>query len=432
MSESNIKVSAVSKPFVISAVIFVFAGSILGSIWMMFMLGAQELGFARSSFPLHKTFQVEGFLTLLIMGVGYMIVPRFRNIHLPSSSLAYLSFILIIFSVGFSVISAFYFEALIILSANLAHFFGVSIFTGIMIWTLRTHPRLLRTADYFIGLSVAVLLAISFLNLIVALSAEVTEIGQPLEEGGSGNGNLMSEVQMLMLFAILMIFGIEYKTLPSFLGFMKPRRKLSVVSFGLVITSVILGLLSSMVYDYIFLAEIFNIVFLGSVIAFSKAVYIFGGFDNREIIRVLQGERKARYNYIIRHLRLAFLFLFAGIVVATAFNMLGTFVLYDLAIHYTAIGFLGITIALYLPLMLPPITGRIIHFTKFNNLPLFLIIAALAIRTLGGVVLTFQPASVAPISYAFMTSGWLVVAALFAFVGMIHSSMKQEEVINEQ
>jgi hypothetical protein len=433
LSESNIKVSAVSKPFVISAVIFVFAGSILGSIWMMFMLGAQELGFARSSFPLHKTFQVEGFLTLLIMGVGYMIVPRFRNIHLPSSSLAYLSFILIIFSIGFSVISAFYFEALIILSANLAHFFGVSVFTGIMIWTLRTHPRLLRTADYFIGLSVAVLLAISLLNLIVALSAEVTEIGQPLEEGGgSGNGNLMSEVQMLMLFAIVMIFGIEYKTLPSFLGFIKPRRKLSLVSFGLVITSVIVGLLSSMVNDDIFLAEIFNIVFLGSVIAFSRAVYIFGGFDNREIIRVLQGERKARYNYIIRHLRLAFLFLFAGIVVATAFNILGTFVLYDLAIHYTAIGFLGITIALYLPLMLPPITGRIIHFTKFNNLPLFLIFAALAIRTLGDVVLTFQPASVASISYAFMTSGWLVVAALFAFVGMIHSSMKQEEVINKQ
>jgi len=302
-----------------------------------------------------------------------------------------------------------------------------------MIWTLRTYPRLLRTADYFIGLSVAVLLAISLLNLIVALSAEVTEIGHPLEEGeGSVNGNLMSKVQMLMLFAILMIFGIEYKTLPSFLGFIKPRRKLSVVSCGLVTTSVILGLLSSMVNDDILLVEIFNIVLLGSVTAFGKAVYIFGGFDNRGIIRVLQGERKARYNYIIRHLRLAFLFLFAGIVVATAFNMLGTFVLYDLAIHYTAIGFLDITIALYLPQMLPPITGRIIHFTKFNSLPLFLIIAALAIRTLGGIALTFQPASVAPLSYAFMTSGWLVVAALFALVGMIHSSMKQEEVINEQ
>ncbi|MDQ4050788.1 MAG: hypothetical protein M3093_04180, partial [Thermoproteota archaeon] len=118
MSESNIKVSAVSKPFVISAVIFVFAGSIVGSIWMMFILGAQDFSFARSSFSLHKTFQVDGFLTLLIMGVGYMIVPRFRNVPLPSSSLAYLSFILIMLSIVLSAISAISLEALIVVSAN--------------------------------------------------------------------------------------------------------------------------------------------------------------------------------------------------------------------------------------------------------------------------------------------------------------------------
>ncbi|HEX2169774.1 MAG TPA: hypothetical protein VHF65_05710 [Nitrososphaera sp.] len=432
MSESNPKVSVVSKPFIISAVIFVFAGSILGSIWMMFLLGAQDLGFARNSFSLHKTFQIDGFLTLLIMGIGYMIVPRFRNVQLPSSSLAYVSFILVIISIAISIISTFSTGHLTISLGSFAKFFGVSIFTGIMIWTLRIHPRLLRTADYFIGLSVVVLLAISLFHLILAVSTEVTGIGEPLGEAVRENGSLMSEVQMLMLFAILMIFGVEYKTLPSFLGFIKPRRKLSVVSFGLVVTSVILGLLSSMVYSNFFLAEIFNVALLGSVIAFSKTVYIFGGFDNKEILRVLQGERKARYNYTIRHLRLAFLFLFAGIVIAAAFSILGTFVLYDLAIHYIAIGFLGITIALYLPLMLPPITGRMIHFTKFNSLPLVLIICSLVIRTLGDIVLAFQPATIASVSYAFRTSGWLVVAALFVFVIMIHRSMKQEEVFNEQ
>jgi hypothetical protein len=51
---------------------------------------------------------------------------------------------------------------------------------------------------------------------------------------------------------------------------------------------------------------------------------------------------------------------------AAAFNIFGTFVLYDLAIQYVAIGFLGFTIALYLPLMLPPITGRIVPFYKIQ------------------------------------------------------------------
>jgi len=426
LSESNVKINKVSKPFIISAVVFVFAGSIIGSIWMMSLLGAEHFVFVHNSFSLHKTFQVDGFLTLLIMGIGYMIVPRFRNVQLSSSGLAYLSFTLIILSIVISTISAFSHETLL-LPSNFVQFLGVSIFAGIMIWTLRIHPRLLRTADYFIGLSVVVLLFVSLFHVILAAA----EIAEPSGDIGSGNGNIMSEVQMLMLFAVLMIFGVEYKTLPSFLGFIKPRRKLAMVSFGLGITSVILGI-SSMLYSEFLLAETFNVVLLGSVITFGRAVYIFGGFDNREILRVLQDERKARYSYIVRHLRLAFLFLFASIIMAAAFNIFGTFVLYDLAVHYAAIGFLGITIALYLPLMLPPITGRIVHFTKFNSLPLFLIIAALAIRTLGDIMMTsLQLDSINSASYAFMTSGWLVVAALFAFVTMIHRSMKQEEAINE-
>jgi hypothetical protein len=427
LSESNIKLNIVSKSFIISAVIFVFAGSIIGSIWMMSLLGAEDLGFVSNSFSLHRTFQVDGFLTLLIMGVGYMIVPRFRNVKLSSSSLAYLSFALIILSVVISTISAFSHETLL-LPSNFARFHGVSIFTGIMIWMLRIHPRLLRTADYFIGLSVVVLLLVSLFHVILAAA----EIAKPSGEIGRGNGNIMSEVQMLMLFAILMIFGVEYKTLPSFLGFIKPRRKPAMVSFGLGATSVILGI-SSMFSSDAILAGIFNIVLLGCVITFGRAVYIFGGFDNSEILRVLQGERKARYSYTVSHLRLAFLFLFASIIMAAAFNIFGTFVLYDLAIHYIAIGFLGFTIALYLPLMLPPITGRTVHFTKFNSLPLFLIIAALAIRTSGDIMMmSLQLATSNSASYAFMTSGWLVVAALFAFVTMIHRSMKQEEAINEQ
>jgi hypothetical protein len=415
LSESNIRVSVVSKPFIVSAVIFVFAGSIIGSIWMMSLLGA-DLAFAHSSFPLHKMFQIDGFLTLLVMGVGYMIVPRFRNVQLPSIRLAYLSFILIVFSIAAFIVSTFANDVLSSL-ASFAQFLGVSIYAAIMIWTLRIHPRLLRTADYFIALSVIVLPTINLFQFIGQI--------------GGGNGSPLSEVQMLLLFAILMIFGVEYKTLPSFLGFIKPRRKLSVVSFGLALASVILGL-SSMLHGDMLLAEIFNTILLGFVVTFAAAVYIFGGFDNSEILRLIQGEKKARYIYTIRHLRVAFLFLCAGIILAAAYNISSSYILYDLAIHYTAIGFLGITVALYLPLMLPPITGRTVHFTKLNALPLLLIIAALAIRTSGDIVMTTMQLATTSASYLFMASGWLVVAALFAFVTMIHKSMKHVEMINKQ
>jgi hypothetical protein len=160
------------------------------------------------------------------MGVGYMIVPRFRNVHLSSVRLVYASFVLIVFSIAASIVSTFANDALSLLR-SFTQFVGISIFSAITIWTLKIRPRLLRTADYFIALSIIVLLATNLLQLLSQIGRE--------------NGNPLTVVQMLLLFAILMVFGVEYKTLPSFLGFIKPRKRLSVVSFGLAVASVILG-----------------------------------------------------------------------------------------------------------------------------------------------------------------------------------------------
>lgn len=409
MAEGDIRLSPVSRPFVVAAVILVFAGSITGSVWMMYLLGA-DVAFARGAFPLHKVFQVDGFLTLLVMGVGYMIVPRFRNVQLPSARLAYFSFLLVVFSIAAFIASAAGGDmASIGMFARVA---GVSIFAGMVLWTLRIHPKLLRTADYFIALSVLTLLAANLMHLF----------------GYAKAGGSLSEVQILLLFPVLMIFGVQYKTMPSFLGFIRPRKKLSAIAVGLATAAAILGLSSSLQGSSA-LAIAFNVALLGCAAAFAGSVYTFGGFDNAEILRLIQGEKKARYLYTIRHSRLAFLFLFAGIASALAFNAFSSFILYDLAIHYTAIGFIGTTIALYMPLMLPPITGRMVHFTKFSGLPVMLVVAALAVRTAGDLAITFQTNSAA--SFALMSTGWLVVAALFSFVIMIHRSMKEEPVGNK-
>jgi hypothetical protein len=390
----------------VAAVILVFAGSITGSVWMMYLLGA-DAAFARGAFPLHRVFQVDGFLTLLVMGVGYMIVPRFRNVKLPSARLAYFSFFLVVFSIAASIVSASGTDmAAIGMFARVA---GVSIFAAMVLWTLRIHPKLLRTADYFIALAVLTLLAINVMHLL----------------GHARSGSSLSEVQILLLFPILMIFGVQYKTMPSFLGFIRPKKRLSAVAVGLAAASVILGLVSALHSDPS-LAIAFNAALLGCAAAFAGSVYTFGGFDNKDILRLIQGEKEARYIYTVRHSRLAFLFLFAGIASALGFNASSSFIFYDLAIHYTAIGFIGTTIALYLPLMLPPITGRMVHFTKFSGLPVLLVVAALAVRTAGDLAITFQTDYGA--SFALMSTGWLVVAALFAFVIMIHRSMKEEPV----
>jgi hypothetical protein len=176
-----------------------------------------------------------------------------------------------------------------------------------------------------------------------------------------------------------------------------------------------------------------------SALTFASAIYAFGGFDNRDILRLIKGEKKARYNFTVIHIKIAFLFLFIGIAMALLFNLVGQhFIFYDFVIHGIAIGFIGLTITLYLPLMLPPIIGKTIHFTNFNKIPLILTIISLSIRAVGDFFL-IQPSSSFPsfslwhiqssspqiFTYFLGLSGWFIVAAMLVFVVMIHKSMKE-------
>lgn len=431
---NNPNYSHVSKPFIITAVVLAFIGSSIGSLWMMSFFGIALPQFFHNSFQLHKTLQIDGFLILLIMGIGYMIIPRFRNIPLASTNLAYLSFVLVLCSITIYAV----YQILPITEnnnnnllkwSNLLRLTGIIIFAIIVFLALRVRPKLLRLSDYFIALSIITLIII---NIVQSIGYEY-------------NTNSLTHIQLWLLFPILMIYGIEYKTLPSFLGFIRPRRILGFASFGLVLVSIILGLISIILYEENNLFPIiFNIVFLSSALTFGGAVYITGGFDNSgEIRRLIQGEKKARYNFTTIHIKLSFLFLYIGITMALLFNLFNeTFAFYDLSIHIIAVGFIGTTITLYLPLMLPPVIGRTIDFTNFNKIPLILIILSLSIRAIGEFAFTqssspylavisshlYQPIIILLQQHFFGLSSWFIVAAMFIFVIMIHRSLGKSNV----
>jgi hypothetical protein len=430
---NNSNYSPVSKPFIITAVILAFIGSSIGSLWMMSFFGIALPQLFHNSFQLHKTLQIDGFLILLIMGIGYMIIPRFRNIPLASTNLAYLSFGLVLCSITIyailQVLPTTVSNNNLLKWSNLLRFTGITIFAIIVFSALRVRPKLLRLSDYFIALSIITLIII---NIVQSIGYEYST-------------NSLTYIQIWLLFPILMIYGIEYKTLPSFLGFIRPRRILGFASFGLVLVSIVLGLISILLYEENNLFPIiFNIVFLSSALTFGGAVYITGGFDNSgEIRRLIQGEKKARYNFTTINIKLSFLFLYIGIIMALLFNLFHeSFAFYDLAIHIIAVGFIGTTITLYLPLMLPPVIGRTIDFTNFNKIPLILIILSLSIRAIGDFVFTqsstyfapttsphlYQPIIILLQQHFFGLSSWFIVASMFIFVIMIHRSLGESNV----
>ena len=419
---NTINYSSASKPFIVTAVILLFIGSSIGSIWMMSILGTNLPQWFHGTFQLHRMLQMDGFLTLLIMGIGYMIVPRFRNIQLPSVKLAYVSFLLILASLIFQFILAVdYDDKNLSWMIMISRISGVIIFLIIVFWTLRVRPKLLGLSDYFIALCLVSLITVNVIDL-----------------SGYRHPNSLTHIQYWLLFPVLMIFGIEYKTLPSFLGFIRPRKASAIASLVSICICMISGFVSVIFTDMTLLLVtiIFNVTLFASALTFANAIYAFGGFDNREILRLIKGEKKARYNFTVIHIKISFLFLFIGIVMAMLFSLVGQyFAFYDLVIHSIAIGFIGLTIALYLPLMLSPIIGKIIHFTSLNKIPLLLIITSLIIRAVGDFILVqplsssslgyIQISSPQILTYFFGLSGWLIVAAMLFFVIMIHKSMKE-------
>lgn len=405
---SGINYSPVSRPFVITAVLLSFVGVSIGSVWMLTLLGI-SVPHVSGLFPLHKIIQLEGFLTILIMGVSYMIIPRFRNAQLPSTKLAVVSFLLVLSSLILESAQRILGIGDLVYS-DVLQIGGIIIFASLSLYTIRITPKLLREADYFIILSISVLVLVNLAPVV----------------GGAKTGSL-NYIQMWLLFPVLTIFGVKYKMFPSFLGFIRPRKDLTILCILASVVCCVIGGVSLYHADQM-LSVAFNAAAILMVGLFAASCYVFGGFDNREILKLMPGEKKARYDMIVRHARIGFSFLAAGFSMGIVYYLQNGFLFYDLAIHYTAIGFVGITIMLFLPLMLPPIIGKTIQFLNFNKVPLILILSALALRTVGDYVI--DRSIQGPLSAFFSVSGLVVLAGMLYFVIMIHRSMSEIPSVN--
>jgi len=388
-------------------------GSALGSIWMMMIYGLNLPAELMSRVNLHVLLQFDGFLTLMIMGMGYLIVPRFRNITIPSIKIAYASYVFMLISIICSIVVSWPGIPQMIhdfgsFLADTFRVLAVGIFCFIIIWILRVRPKLLRMADYFIGMSVVLFGTLTVLH--------------------SFNFNVITNnILLWLMFPILMIFGVEYKTLPSFIGFIWPRKLPPLISAALLTLSLCCGI-ASIFHHSILLSTLFQFSFLAGAICFAWAHNIFVGFDTSNIMQLSKGEKKARYKYTLFIAKLSFAFLFVGITLSiTSIYLPNIFVIYDMWIHIIAIGFIGLTIALYLPLLLSPILGRTIRFTHFSKLPIWLILISLSVRVVGDIFIQSISYS-GEVSYQYLAislslSGWLIVAAILSFMFMVHRSI---------
>jgi len=109
-----------------------------------------------------------------------------------------------------------------------------------------------------------------------------------------------------------------------------------------------------------------------------------------------------------------------GLVTALLYDLMPIFALYDLAIHLVTIGFIGITIMNFMPIMLPPILGRSVNYTRFNMLPLIILLAGIVVRVAWNIL----PLITQVDRLMLGISGFIVLLAMILYIRMIHSSME--------
>jgi hypothetical protein len=300
----------------------------------------------------------------------------------------------------------------IILISEIFRTFGIFLFVVKIVDTLKVKPKLLRTADYFIGFSSMCLLIVSILNLFKL------------------NDNSLTDIEIQLLFPIIMIFGIEYKTLPSFLGFIRPRNKLGIMSLLSLIAAFILGIATKIPSNYdALLSSIFNLLVIFSSIMFSISIYLHSNYESKTYILQSSSDKRERYLYTLYHTRISFYFLCIGAFLAVLYYLFDKkFMFYDLSIHFIAIGFIGITIASYIPMMLAPILGKPIVIRKFNKIPLILITVSLVIRTIGMTYTSYFDSNGFSLLYALTsTSGFLIPLAIIIFILLLYKSIKSNK-----
>ncbi|MEJ7642475.1 MAG: hypothetical protein WKF36_09825 [Candidatus Nitrosocosmicus sp.] len=195
----------------------------------------------------------------------------------------------------------------------------------------------------------------------------------------------------------------------------------------LLIASFVLGLATKLgISDNLALPLLFNLSVFFSSITFGISVYVYSNYENKKHILKSAKDKKERFLYTLHHTLVSFCFLYVGIVMALLFHAFDEkFVFYDLSIHYIAIGFIGITIASYLPMMLAPILGKPISVNGFYRVPLILIIISLLARTVGVVHISyFNGHGFTLLQALTSTSGFLILLAIVLFIALMYKSIK--------
>lgn len=402
--------------FIATSGLFGLVGTTLGTLLLAALSGALA-GFGSGAlFLAHPYLQIYGFVVEFVVGVEYSLLPRFKTGRIPSVGLGYATYFLLTSANAlfiYSSISSSY--AVLANSTGAVLILAGSILSAVQVFSLASGPRggFPETNPLIMNSSVSLVL------LSLALLLEW--------QGYVSVDEFSSQMILLALvgFAGSMIYSVEIRSV----SFRQSdyRKKLAKLTSALQVVAV----------AAVFLSIAFALQFLSVVAA---ALFFAAGLSLTFTIKIFEFSRPLMYRPAMTKMHFSILrFNEVGIISGSVWLIFGlitgiilvvtdstVFFLRDSFIHSIAIGFIGSSIVVFAPMLLPGLLGRRAPTSGLSYGPIVLLNAGLILRIAGNATTLISAARALPIWESF--SGPLILGAIVWFFVVLHNVGKRRSV----
>lgn len=373
-----------------TALMFAFIGTTLGALTLAHLSGVPT-NFGLGFFPTHPYLQIYGFLGEFVVGVAYSLLPRFKITHVPEMILGYLTYGLI------TAANALFLAApgLVSFDSILGPLGALLLLGGSVIFATQVFLLASHSGGGFPETNP--LMALSSLSLVLISLALFLQEANLVTEGG---GEIFS-TQMIFLallgFAGSMIYTVEIRSV-SFRQ-CNYRKRFASLSWKLQAAAICITFAAIFTaFGSHFLAVVGGILFLAAALSVIVSIRI---FELAHPLMYRPAMTKMHFK-IVRYNEVCILsgslWLLFGCALGIAFlwqssGAIFSFFLRDSFIHSIAIGFIGSTITLFAPMLLPSLLGRKAPVSGLSFGPIALLNAGIFLRVTGDSTTTFLSSS---------------------------------------
>lgn len=373
---------------------------------MLAALSGVPTGFGLTLFSAHPYLQIYGFIAEFVVGVAYSLLPRFKVGRVPSLGLAYITYLLLTSANILFLVSAALSSYSVIFGSTAA----LLILAGSAAFASQVFSLALRPRGGFLETNPLIMLS--------SLSLVLLSFALLLEEVGSITMDEFSP-QMIFLallgFAGSMIYSVEIRSVSFRQSDYRKRMARLTSAFQACAVAVI------------FLSILLPLSFLAIA---GATLFLIGSLSMIFTIKIFEFSRPLMYRPAMTRMHFSILrynevgilsgsvWLLFGIILGIALIATNSsiFFIRDSFIHSIAIGFIGSTIIVFAPMLLPGLLGKRAPVSGLSYGPIALLNAGIILRIVGDSTLLSH--STLPIWESI--SGPLIIGAMIWFLIVLH------------